>query len=1493
MSKLDRTHQGNRKISTSLFFATIIIISFFGPTPAVLSQVNHSLFGTLYLNNPKIITLPTFYQGTRMMWATEYSRDPLAPDSRSTVLSTIDQYPFATEVNIGVYNGLLLNIDQDKNYYTYVDFLNSNLPEGFGLTSSDNFPIPPISVNPDGVDITLAANAFWAGQYCVASNKELFGWKGLDKDGVYSLDIFLLPNSSAMLPLYDLSGAFFYYNKKRIFLRTDLQKPFVGLDVVAHELAHGILDQANWILLEGESKELNEGFAQAMELFTKNKWKKEESQSLVWTLLEDYYSSPQLFIDNPKLTDQPNTLWGEKYLSYTEEDYHHVNSSVLMYLINVLCNGVVDKHVDDDQSKPAYTIVPIASDAYNAQELVMKMLFKAFTDNDKMPKQGCTYVQAKRQSLRAISELGYPEGTPPWESVWTAWELVGVHDDYPDGPPTWNSQSVERSATSRYNGLVKFLAEQFTENSDPQSPKLYRLQSKQTSDLPPITTKDTYHFKPINFVDANNNSIYDLDDDWLRSEYGVSVHKATQNSFEYFASVLGQKGIDEIGSGTVTNILGDNVLPVYDEANSIFYYQYSLNPQSKPKISLDWVGNRISQEVRKHYMQKYFGTTVPLNAEAAAINQSLGYIFGVAIKNKWRAEQQPQQMPVWTFGEDVFDGGLQNFEDYCFYNGINYDQGGDPTINAHLLNHVFFLLGEGGAGYLNDDPAAMDPYDVYPLNGYNLQESHRMAEKLFFELLKQLGPSDGFLEARDLSIHIADQLWGNEPNIAYLKACIMEAYFAVGIGESAESAADYWPNDHTENADMWPTTIVWTVKYQGVEMDWHVQISERSDFPAGKTFEGSASMFFQNGKQRARINVNLDGNVIYYWRIKVVSVSAFNAGAPTIKKNVWRKTRQFTTKPYKVELVSPHPKAGLELQQRSDPWALDFEWGPFENETLDGTVKYHVTIEPQPPSLPLSYIDEEVSATSSGQQTKAYDLQVNYPYEWSVQAIGPKYAIDLTRDAIGVPSDIVYFYTNQPQGKMLSPADGSKQPPYGIPVEAEETKGASGYLFEVSNQKNGNFKALNLGSTTASDIINTQLAQFGPVKEGNTYYCRVTPIGPDLPIVPPNPYPDQLGHKQLGLRSEPVSFVIDFSLAKVALKNPVNKGYVPMASWNQTQVIFMWKPVLGMTTYKHRLYKGNQLIKETIDAFPPATLNGEQLVGFWCDASLAASDPAAEYFWDVTTQPQDPNLPDITSDKWSYKIDPDDPIGIFPAETDMFHIHVDPNTYALDLNSIQQDVSVNSAVTWQSNNAPAGYKFYFYKITDPYQFQYGQPLFDGQPVPFQSATATSFLPGTLEYSTPYRWSVSAINHDGSETFAMEYYFKTEAAPAPVGPKFKIDVELNYSFDTEDLYMEYYPGNGDQFWIDKNGQDVPSNYILTLNGSNWKNSDKLTLSSETPFSGDYIIWLGRNDDYQYYYPYPSPTFKITITVDGQIVGGQQGTIDEQTWHGGVTFIYTKP
>ncbi len=263
---------------------------------------------------------------------------------------------------------------------------------------------------------------------------------------------------------------------------------------------------------------------------------------------------------------------------------------------------------------------------------------------------------------------------------------------------------------------------------------------------------------------SDKDSLFVDDED----KAGVSVHWATESTYDYYLDKFGRDSYDGNGSPIESLVNWDfpnNAM----WTGSFAAYGKGDGLKFNPWVSLDIVGHEITHGVTQNSAGLIYAN------ESGALNESFSDIFGTAVEFYMEGE-----IGDWHIFEDIkiegYHRSLQNPKsrnDPDTYKGINWEQDQDEDnggvhTNSGVQNHWFYLLSEGGSG-INDNR------DVYSVNGVGIEDAEQIAYR---NLTVYLMPSSQYADARLGSIHATIDLFGlNSPQYQ----AVLDAWYAVGV----------------------------------------------------------------------------------------------------------------------------------------------------------------------------------------------------------------------------------------------------------------------------------------------------------------------------------------------------------------------------------------------------------------------------------------------------------------------------------------------------------------------------------------------------------------------------------------------------------------------------------------------------------------------------------------------------------------------------------------
>ncbi|MGB4774649.1 MAG: M4 family metallopeptidase, partial [Daejeonella sp.] len=1057
-----------------------------------------------------------------------------------------------------------------------------------------------------------------------------WGWHGFDQAGNIPISILICNEANF---LYDARA---YYNPSgpaihvRALPFSDKCESGIALTTIAHEFFHGIWGHVpdpnpdTGIYAEA----LNEGLSDIFEKMVYNYYRVSQGQAFTWleypgqflpicesekSSIEDFYYAGE--------TGFGKTLPVHGGFTYTTELQKAIpDSHVIGYIMRHWFYLISEGGKGINEYGIPYDIIGIGP------EKAMDLIFDVVSNWGANPANTDAIHRFAIASLQS-SVTNYGAGSPEHLSVLAAWEALNMFGE------ATIPQEVEYTAQSLYNNEVIIKVREYTVLGKKTYSMISGISPSVLIKYTPILNKEG-----LQVSDLDEDHIFFEDNDQLRSKRAVSMYWGIL----YTLNHLDQKGIH------LKDIHPEN-LKVAD------------NLTDDVKFQLENLAASVSHILNSHLT----GNPDPVSHnERCSVLDATYDILGLMVKNQWRSEQPADPLypdknkPTYLYGEDVTPGGTRNFADPKvlvqpdFYGGDHYEvypsNVTESQKNSTIMSHWYYLLAEGGAGYRDDDVSL----GSYYLPGIG----RKLADEIMIEFYKlELSNAsfESFADARALILQIADNLSSGDAVLQNeLKANIEEAWYAVGIGTGAQPG-NYWPNDQfadnpATNAMMWPTPIGQVAKFK-TEVAWEFQLSEDKNFLDPETtriFPADALNVNDFSDQHtARIHLNLDEKTTYYWRSRatlfvtadgqVVSAKDIYGGEAPQQDLLWSLTHEFTTQEVKPKLIG-------EYNDSFYPWNGEFTW---EVAGKTEVPSYHIQLSKDPQFTAVeSYLDVDFTVKTSGQQTWGAPLEKMQDYYFEAQAIGPEHSMYPKRLALGSASEPQFVRTKVPDAACKLPKDGSEQLAWSeLILEAKPTEGASGYDFEVADNVQFNqskiipTSQLDIDPLTSADISG-MLPELGKVEGGKKYYWRVIPVGPILP----------LDAKDKIERGNPKD-VFHFTIQKPGLISPEKESYQTSTMIPEVgKLHFEWEPYPEAAGYKIYIYKdGTQIYGASLsntEIALPASI-------FYNGLSNDPKEPEAVFSWKVGAVPpsSDPNLVEIESEEWTFKMEGDQPVLLSPG----------------------------------------------------------------------------------------------------------------------------------------------------------------------------------------------------------------------------------------------------
>jgi len=318
---------------------------------------------------------------------------------------------------------------------------------------------------------------------------------------------------------------------------------------------------------------------------------------------------------------------------------------------------------------------------------------------------------------------------------------------------------IPGTGTSLYNGTVNMIVDSFTGG--------YRLRESgrgggiQTRDM----QNGTNYNNAVDFVDPDIN-FTDQND-----QAGVSVHWATEGTYDYYWNVFGRNSYNNAGATLFSyvhydvdynNAFWDGTRMTYGDGDGYWF---------SPLVAIDVVGHELT-----HGVTQYSANLIYAN-EPGALNESFSDVFGTAVEFYLEGSTAD-----WLIGEDCYlqpPYTVRSMENpniaWCpdTYQGTYWINSGGPDFggvhtNSSVQNFWFYLLSVGGSG-VNDNGY---PYSV---TGIGLSDAEKIAYR---NLTVYLTQTSNFHSARAGSINSAADLFGVA---SQQYQSVIDAWNAVGV----------------------------------------------------------------------------------------------------------------------------------------------------------------------------------------------------------------------------------------------------------------------------------------------------------------------------------------------------------------------------------------------------------------------------------------------------------------------------------------------------------------------------------------------------------------------------------------------------------------------------------------------------------------------------------------------------------------------------------------
>lgn len=374
--------------------------------------------------------------------------------------------------------------------------------------------------------------------------------------------------------------------------------PLVELDVVSHELTHGVTQYEAQLQYYNESGALNESFS---DIFGKAVEFSVFGDTATWQLAKYYQNGGLRDLSNPNLKKQPDTYFGDLwYTGYEDSGGVHYNSGVQNFWYYLLCKG--GSGVNDRQVSYAVNAI--------GMEAATKIAYRNLTE---YLGYFSDYLDSRIGSMLATSDL-YGKNSSIYQEVDKAWDAVGVVDE----PIITNLELFDITATTvKIKGAllprgdtVTYRFEYGTTPSYGSSSVSYKYSDKVEGIVKGLQSNTKYYLRLV--ATNENGSSYATTEFTTISLAPLVKIKQTVDVTETTATLYGQ--------------INPNSLP------TSFYFEYGLSPafgSVTPSYSLSPETEFLNVSapiINLQPRQTYYYRLIATNGFASATTESAYFV---------------------------------------------------------------------------------------------------------------------------------------------------------------------------------------------------------------------------------------------------------------------------------------------------------------------------------------------------------------------------------------------------------------------------------------------------------------------------------------------------------------------------------------------------------------------------------------------------------------------------------------------------------------------------------------------------------------------------------------------------------------------------------------------------------------------------------------------------------------------------------------------------
>ncbi|SEE01491.1 Por secretion system C-terminal sorting domain-containing protein [Tenacibaculum sp. MAR_2010_89] len=337
--------------------------------------------------------------------------------------------------------------------------------------------------------------------------------------------------------------------------------PFTPLDVVGHEIAHGVTQTSAGLVYRNESGAMNEGFSDIFGCYAEY-YAFNRLDSNVWTLGENI--SFQRSLSNPKQHRQPDTYNGTNwYTGSGDNGGVHINSGVLNHWFYILSQG---KQGSNDKGS-SYNVKGIGIE--KAAQVAYRALTRYLTSSS-------NYSSARNAVINAATDL-YGANSCELVATTDAMYAVGIGSKYSgSGCSTSDCSVIENviaSNVSVASATINWTAKSGVSN--------YQLEYKKSTDT--NYTQTTVNGASQTLTGLSSNTLYQV-----RVTYTCDGKLATYSSVISFRTknIIDPPKCDPVTGLNISNVSKNSVVLSWNSVPSINSYTVGYRKETSNSYTI-------------------------------------------------------------------------------------------------------------------------------------------------------------------------------------------------------------------------------------------------------------------------------------------------------------------------------------------------------------------------------------------------------------------------------------------------------------------------------------------------------------------------------------------------------------------------------------------------------------------------------------------------------------------------------------------------------------------------------------------------------------------------------------------------------------------------------------------------------------------------------------------------------------------------------------------